>query len=192
MRFRILLATFTCLGLAAGYLSWMLYECAPGQGARPPARYPGGGSLPRLLLFLHPDCPCSQATLEELSQIRPQIQLEVVLTRPVPSELLSTLQRRFAGAGLTPDPEGRQRETYQVWTSGQLIGYDARGKLGFCGGITASRGQAGPSLGRANLVAWLNGQPVQEGSVFGCPLVHPDEMCSRSSCQRQGTARRNQ
>lgn len=181
------MATLTCLGLTAGYLSWMLYESAPGQGARPPARYPEGRALPRLLLFLHPECPCSRATLEELAQIRPQVQLEVVLSRQPSAELLSRLSR-FTGAELTPDPEGRQREIYQVWTSGQLIGYDAQGKLGFCGGITASRGQAGPSLGRANLLAWLNGQPVQEGSVFGCPLVHPDEMCR----QRQGTARRNQ
>jgi len=179
----------TLLGLVSGYLSWMLYECAPGQAARPPARYPEQGALPRLLLFLHPRCPCSRATLNELAQIRPSTQLEIVLSQTPPGELVSQLQTTFTHAELVSDPEGRHRELYQAWTSGQLIGYDAEGKLGFCGGITASRGQSGPSLGQARLLAWLNGQPQPEAVVFGCPLVHPDEFCSG---QRQGTARRSQ
>ena len=187
MRFRILLATLTCLGLVSGYLVWMLYECAPGQAARPPAHYPEQGGLPRLLLFLHPRCPCSRATVNELAHLRPSIQLEVVLTQVPEDGVISQLHTSFPQAELVSDPEGHRRELYQSWTSGQLIGYDAQGRLGFCGGITASRGQSGPSLGQARLLAWLQGQGPQEAVVFGCPLVHPDEFC-----QRQGTARRNQ
>lgn len=189
MRFRILLVTLTLVGLGAGYLTWMLYECSPGQAARPPARYPEKGELPRLLLFLHPRCPCSRATLHELARLRPQkVPLEIVLSQQPPPEVLADLQSSFPEAQLVADPEGRHRELYQVWTSGQLIGYDAQGRLGFRGGITASRGQRGPSLGQAQLLAWLQGQPIQESTVYGCPLVHPDEVCG----QRQGTARRCQ
>lgn len=185
MRFRILLLAFTCLGMASAYLIWMLYECSPGRAALPPARYPGQGSLPRLLLFLHPRCPCSQATLEELAQVGPLPHLEIVLSQ---TASVAAVRAKFPQAELVFDPEGKQRELYQAWTSGQLVGYDAQGGLGFCGGITASRGQRGASLGRANLIAWLHGQPQQQASVFGCPLVNPDEMCS----YRQGTGLRSQ
>ena len=185
MRFRILLLAFTGLGLASAYLSWMLYECRPGRAARPPARYPGDGALPRLILFLHPRCPCSQATVEELTQLGPLPHLEIVLSQVSSA---AALRAAFPQAELVSDPEGKQRELYQAWTSGQLVGYDGAGRLGFCGGITASRGQRGASLGRANLLAWLHGQPQQQASVFGCPLANPDEMCS----YRQGTGLRNQ
>jgi hypothetical protein len=185
MRFRILLLTLTILGLAAAYLSWMLYECRPGRAARPPARYPEDGALPRLLLFLHPRCPCSRATLEELSRIGPLPHLEIVLSQTMD---IAELSNRFPQATFVSDPEGRHRELYQAWTSGQLVGYDAQGNLGFCGGITASRGQRGASLGQANLQAWLHGQPLQESSVFGCSLVNPEETCG----YRQGIGRRNQ
>lgn len=189
MRFRILLATLTLVGLTSSYLSWMLYESTPGRSARPPAHYPGAGSLPRLLLFLHPRCPCSRATLHELARLGPgKAHLEIVLSQQPPPELMADLQTSFSQAELVADPEGQQRELYQAWTSGQLIGYDARGRLGFSGGITASRGQNGQSLGQARLLAWLQGQPYQQASVFGCPLVNPEEACG----QRQGTARRCQ
>ncbi|MBN9414344.1 hypothetical protein ABS71_22830 [bacterium SCN 62-11] len=185
MRFRILLLAFTCLGLASAYLSWMLYECTPGRAALPPEHYPGTGALPRLILFLHPRCPCSRATVDELTQIGPLPQLEIVLSQ---ASSAGALKAQFPQAELVSDPEGIERELYHAWTSGQLVGYSADGRLGFCGGITASRGQRGASLGRAHLLAWLHGQPQQQASVFGCPLVNPDEMCS----YRQGTGLRNQ
>lgn len=189
MRFRILLASLTLLGLSSGYLSWMLYESSPGRAARPPARYPESNPLPRLLLFLHPRCPCSRATLAELARLRPaKIHLEIVLSQQPPSEMMESLQSSFPEAEVMADAQGYRRELYRAWTSGQLIGYDREGRLGFCGGITASRGQSGACLGQAHLQAWLRGQPPQAASVFGCPLVHPDELCS----QRQGIARRCQ
>ncbi len=88
--------------------------------------------------------------------------------------MIAQLQSSFSTARLVADPEGRQRELYQVWTSGQLLGYDAQGRLGFSASITASRGQRGPSLGQSRLLGWLQG--------------HPDVICG----QRQGTARRCQ
>lgn len=192
MRFRILLALFTVTGLASAWLSWMLYESRPGQAASPPTHYPESGQLPRLIMFLHPRCPCSRASLQAFGQFQTsRAHLEIVLCGPVElaqPELIGGLRAAFDKCEVGLDGDGRRRELYQVWTSGQVIGYDGAGRLGFCGGLTASRGQAGPSLGQDQVKAWLQGQNVSDSSVFGCPLVSPDEFC----CQRQGTGRRNQ
>ena len=194
MRFRLLLLTLTVVGLCSGWLVWALYENQPGQAATPPRTYPESGKLPRLLLFLHPRCSCSRATLAEFIRLKPElagIQLEIVVTGPTqlaPPEFVKTLRDSTGGVQVSLDSDGHRRDLYQAWTSGQVITYDDQGRLGYYGGLTASRGQVGPSHGQQQLRAWLQGQPVASQAVFGCPLVGPDEMCA----QRQGTARRSQ
>jgi hypothetical protein len=192
MRFRISLALFTALGVASAWLGWMVYESRPGQAAQPPAHYPEAGPLPRLMMFLHPRCPCSRASLEAFRPFQSsRAHLEIIISGPVQlaqPEYICGLRAAFDRCEVSLDSDGRRRELYRVWTSGQVVGYDERGDLGFCGGLTSGRGQTGPSSEQDRLKAWLLGERVTDSPVFGCPLVSPDECC----CQSQATGRRNQ
>jgi hypothetical protein len=60
-------------------------------------------------------------------------------------------------------------------TSGDVLLYDARGRLTFHGGITAARGQVGASAGHTALTALLAGHPASQTRtpVFGCALNTP-------------------
>src|SRR5438132_535294 len=65
---------------------WMLlsqYENTPGQAQEPPSRWPSTTKipttlgLPTMVIFLHPYCPCSRATLAQLSLIMAHVQNKV-------------------------------------------------------------------------------------------------------------------
>jgi hypothetical protein len=72
------------------------------------------------------------------------------------------------------DDEGEEAHRFGVRTSGQVLLYDAAGRLQYSGGTTGSRGKAGDNLGRASIIQMLNGTPVQANRpVFGCPLFSP-------------------
>lgn len=183
MKLRLLLVAVTLLGVSTGWLTWMRYESTPGRFAEPPTRYPGNSSLPRILLFLHPYCPCSRATVSEFASLRHDLKgyaVEVVLNchadLPYGAQL-SDLRRRFPGC-VIPDLTGEHTRRYGVWTSGQVVVYDAKGQLRFCGGITGGRGHLGDNPGLRQLRAALKGSPSPlEGQVFGCPIRDPDEFC---------------
>src|SRR5579871_5073523 len=63
------------LGVSFGLSRLGVYESTAGSPAQPPATWPTASILPRtpgqptLLLFLHPRCPCSRASVAELEQI---------------------------------------------------------------------------------------------------------------------------
>jgi hypothetical protein len=65
-----------------------------------------------------------------------------------------------------------ERRRFAVATSGQVVVYDATGRLRFSGGITADR-HGGPNPGRAAVERVLRGEAdtPAEAAVFGCPLV---------------------
>src|SRR5207302_10314677 len=77
-RSRALLAAAVVLWIPAvgtGVRSLLRYSNTPGRAGTPPAEWPRGASVPpprdraALLVFAHPQCPCSQATMEELARI---------------------------------------------------------------------------------------------------------------------------
>ena len=84
-------ATFSSFGLlivwglviGSGMLLFEIYSFQPGQAGSPPAWWPEESLIPRdadrstLLIFLHPRCPCSQASVEELAYILSQTRRRV-------------------------------------------------------------------------------------------------------------------
>jgi hypothetical protein len=71
-------------------------------------------------------------------------------------------------------------------TSGQVLLYDASGRLRFRGGIRPSRGHEGDNTGRRALEALLLGDgaaPPLSTAVFGCPLFHPRDATAASSVE---------
>src|SRR5262245_56961175 len=69
----LIVAWSVCAGL--GLAKMLTYELTPAPAAAAPASWPPSAavdrdpSCPTLVLFLHPHCPCSRATLAELERL---------------------------------------------------------------------------------------------------------------------------
>ena len=164
-----------------------LYSNTPGEPGTPPARWPpdaplqlGNGAT--LLMFAHPHCPCSRASIGELAIIiaRSQQKLEshVFFYAPAnqPGSWVRTdlwdSARSIPGVQVIEDPEGALSRRFGASTSGQTLLYDSAGRLAFNGGITASRGHSGDNTGRHAILSLLQGENLARNvtPVFGCSL----------------------
>jgi hypothetical protein len=173
------------------------YKSRPGDASDAPARWPQGSAIaleaghPTLLMFVHPDCPCSRAGLRELASVAAAhagLSVRILIDRSSGTGddgPMRHLAARIPGALVVVD-DGREAARFGARTSGLVVAYDAGGALLFRGGITSSRGHEGDSLGRRRLVALLAGRPAdrREAPVFGCALSGPHE---RSGVEGGGT-----
>ena len=189
------LAVAWFVSIVAGLMLLMRYENHPGPQTSSRSDWPASTSLtlsdeqPTVVLFVHPHCPCSRATISELARVVANCEnmasISLVAYEPKPtnqdwrkSRVISSA-RTIPGVRVHWDQSGNQARLFQVQTSGHLLLYDRSGKLRFSGGITASRGHEGSSLGRSHVESWLQNcccnrvQPNEllHAPVFGCPLV---------------------
>ena len=184
------------VAVVLGLLYLEAYAARPGDDGAPPAVWPAesriqpDGRRPTVLIFLHPQCPCSRASLAELTYIvercRTRVSVHAVL-------LASEAFDRWGPSGIEQDlvalPDllvhqdrgGAEGRRFKVMTSGHVLAYDFRGLLVFSGGITAARGHNGDNYGRAALLDLiLNREGGQSRSpVFGCPLTTPGSTVSK-------------
>lgn len=202
---RLLLFSFVSLWilvLCAGFAVLVNYENAPGAAFAAPNTWPSESRIdrsaktPTLVLFAHPKCPCTRATMGELerimSQAHGQVHVVVLFTHLhgfADPGADSDLWRRAAGmpgVRATSDPGGREARLYGAATSGHVVLYDAAGRLLFSGGITGSRGHEGDNAGRKAVVSLLrSGQADRsETFVFGCALTEEHTLCARESCPK--------
>jgi len=176
--------------LAIGVVALWAYKLTPGAAAAPPSAWPAESALraepdgPTLLVFVHPRCPCSLATLSELegvmaqapSSVRPRIVLYVPedgsadgSLGPVPSAV-----SRLPRAEIWPDRGGAEARRFGASTSGHVVVFGADGSERFAGGITPARGHVGDGPGRDALVAALSSGGARPTlPVFGCSLEEP-------------------
>ena len=138
---------------------------------------------PTLVLFLHPHCPCSRATLTELEKLQVQTQgkVDVTIVFTIPpktppgwekGELLDRA-RAIPGAKVWLDENGEASRRFGVNGSGHTLLYAPTGQLLFSGGITAARGEEGDNPGEtavADLVL-LGRADLNRTPVFGCQLL---------------------
>jgi len=165
-----------------------VYENSPGQLATPPATWPTDSTikrlagLPSLVVFIHPHCPCSRATIGELAILMAHSQDKVdataVFVKPAHFDEwektdLWTSAKNIPGVKLRVDENGVEAERFQSDTSGQVALYSPDGKLLFNGGITGSRGHFGDNDGLTAIEALLAGNnPTKTNTpVFGCRLI---------------------
>jgi hypothetical protein len=173
----------------AGLVVILNYEMRAGVAASPPARWPPSSRLPRtagratLVIFLHPHCPCSRASIEELDRLLADVHDFVTVhalflkPRGASSDWEATdLWQRVASipdVHLTRDDAGIEASVFDAATSGQVVLYDAEDRLIFSGGITPSRGHSGDNDGRATIRALLTGDRPRvrdRTPIFGCSL----------------------
>jgi hypothetical protein len=174
------------LGLIAVGYAWLLrYGFAPGKIASapeiiPPSLAPSNSAgHAQIFLALHPRCPCSGATVKELAKILSRIpgtiNTTVLVYQPASegeSWLQSSLLDECVNWRVLSDPDGKLAASLGSLTSGDVVLYDANGKLRYHGGITASRGHEGDNAGERAVLRILSGScgSYQSMPVFGCPI----------------------
>lgn len=175
-------------GVACGMHCLWSYESTPGPTAVASATWPDRSGISRsedrftLLLFAHPRCPCTRASVAELSRLmdrcRDQIDARVLLYTPAnaaadwPRTEIWQSAEAIPGVSVVPDREGAEARCFAATTSGSVLLYDRRGRRVFSGGITISRGHRGTNPGGEAIAAIVNGDatPKRTTPVFGCPI----------------------
>ncbi len=193
--------------VVSGLGALQAYKSRPGHSGRTPVVFTDWKSdadspgRPRLLMFLHPMCPCSKASLKELAEIvarnpdKATVELVFVNPKDAGPEWAKTSLRAQAAA--IPhvhlvDDDGALAQRLGAETSGYVVLYDADGKLLFSGGITRSRGHEGDNSGRQAICSLLSGNTdVARGAktpVYGCPLFTPGA-CADARCSADRTGK---
>src|SRR5437588_5445253 len=164
------------------------YSSTPVNVGPAPVAWPAASQIPfdnkrpTLVMFAHPHCPCTQASLSELERLLAQVpgrfSARVVFLKPVDTAMdweKTDLWRKAASipdVTVCTDNAGTEARRFHAETSGQTLLYDPAGNLRFQGGITFARGHAGDNPGRTALQELLReGHSNQvKTAVFGCAL----------------------
>jgi hypothetical protein len=196
MRFQkrtlVLLGSLWLTVVGAGLFIMLNYETAPGVPGTSPVKWPADSQLAHsqeratLVMFGHPHCPCTRASIGELALLmarcQGKLEAKVIFVKaaglPQDWEKSDIWRSAEAIPGVTVlcDNDGVEARRFRARTSGQTILYNAEGEMLFSGGITASRGHSGDNVGRSAIVSLLNGGVAQRSTtfVFGCSLFESD------------------
>jgi hypothetical protein len=174
-------AVVTAFGALAAYSRTP--QAANGQVTH----WPGASALhsgreATLLMFLHPHCPYSRASLEQFHRILAQADApphaSIIFVRPkgMPegwerSDLWDAAAK-IPGVEVHVDVAGAQARRFGVTTSGAVILADRFGKVLFQGGITAECGDVEDNAGADAVLSGIKtGRPLTTNTaVFGCSL----------------------
>jgi hypothetical protein len=185
--------------IGTGIVMVLDYENASGSVGNSPKQWISGTSIPldpahdTLIMFAHPRCPCTRASLGELNRLLAQsngrITAHVLFFRPpnYPADWTRTELWRTAaaipGVMVQDDINDAVARKFGAETSGYVLFYNPQGQLLFRGGITGSRGHAGDNLGESAIISLAMGKPanVTQTPVYGCSLL------SESNCQSNVT-----
>lgn len=186
----IVLVAFSLTTTLAGLTALVAFDNTPGAPGSPSVTWPRLTRLRResnrqeLLVFAHPYCSCTTATISELATLfasrgaAPTPVITFVVYRPGTQASWSWKSLNDHASALPNnrffwDDAGREARHFGATTSGMVLLYDARGALQFAGGITGSRGHEGDNYGLDALRAALKSPHpgiVARSRVFGCAL----------------------
>ena len=186
---QIVFGVFWLLAAGIGFVWILNYQSTSGAVGIAPEHWPTGTQITldsqrdTLVMFAHPQCPCTRASMEELNRLlartEGKVAAQVFFFKPdkfsgdwVHSDLWKSAAA-IPGVVVREDPNGAQARLFGAETSGDVLLYDTHGQLLFKGGITGSRGHAGDNAGENAIVARLQGQAVslKQTPVYGCSLL---------------------
>ncbi|MDF1665399.1 MAG: hypothetical protein P1V97_26795 [Planctomycetota bacterium] len=186
--------------LAFGFHQLSQYEFSTARSLDATTSWPSESKLtpstdgPTLLIFLHPHCPCSQATLSELERQQrywPKnlrvtfvfIQVQGMSEDWVKTDLWKR-SSRLSGVELTIDKDGREAYLFGASSSGEVRLFNKLGQSLFIGGVTPSRGHEGDSAPGQSLLSRLENNTHEpcEYPVFGCELFDNQELEQIQAC----------
>jgi hypothetical protein len=184
------LALLWSSAVALGMLALTQYQMTPGPlPQKAPANWPAEvNDIPRkperftLVMLLHPQCPCSRASLHELSQLMARteghVDAHILFVKPLGADSawcdgdLWKQAQNIPDATVSVDNDGKDAGIFKTNTSGQVIVYDPSGAICFSGGITDGRGHEGDNTGLSAILGLIHdGQTsVKTTPVYGCSL----------------------
>lgn len=189
--------------LGFGFWKLFIYSNTPGELASALHNWPTATKISRdldtntLLVFVHPHCPCSDASVGELERLMPHISGKVksvvVFFKPknkseewVKGKLWQKT-KAIPGVEALLDEEGVEALHFDAKTSGQTFLYDKSGQLIFRGGLTPERGHMGDSDGRRTILSFVATGDTQVSStpVFGCSIRSPERALAGGSDEKK-------
>jgi hypothetical protein len=193
--FAVIVGVWLLIG-CAGLVVMLHHEKLAGVSGNPPREWPLQSAIPHrgltLVMFVHPRCPCTRASIGELAQVmarfRGKVTAQVLFVQPAGEGLdwvkggLWRLAEAIPGVTVHADSNGVEARRFNAITSGQTMLYGENGLL-FTGGITAGRGHAGDNPGRDAITALADGQIAggARTAVYGCGLPEKSLSCERSA-----------
>lgn len=176
--------------VVAGFLALMREAYTPVRTEELAFTFPASAGFaldparPTLLIFAHPQCPCTKASFRELDELRAQandrLAVKIIFTVP-PSEPIEwvkgdlyTAATRMKDIQILLDRGGILARSFHIVGSGHVLVYTPNGRLHFSGGITPSRGHDGDTPGGAAIVRMARGQfgsTIIQQPVYGCTLL---------------------
>ncbi len=197
---RISFCALWLLTVGAGIAVMLNYQNTCGSVGTTPEHWPSKTQIAldhnrdTLLMFAHPQCPCTQASMEEfnrlMAQCRGRVTAYVLFLKPSQFSNDWTRTDLWRSAAAIPDVtvqddiDGALARKFGAETSGYILLYDPRGQILFKGGITDSRGHAGDNAGESVVVSLVNGQntSLKQTPVYGCSLLS-------KTCPQPGTVK---
>jgi hypothetical protein len=185
------------LSVGLGLHALMVYKGKAGPAGQTPETWPVNEMVslstnkPLLVMFAHPKCPCTRASLGELellvAKAKDQFQAAVLFYQPKDGSEgwsrteLTDEARSIPGVTVMFDQNGKLARRFGVETSGHTVVYGPDGRLLFTGGITGSRGHLGDNAGLDAVLKVVSKESGQSGrrttAVFGCEIF---DQCTRS------------
>lgn len=187
MKTSVQLAIVTSLWACAcvAGLSWAsIYHATPGAEIAGPSHWPQAALGPQqrttALAIVHPQCPCTRASIAELTQLahKRDWALGIIVFQPVKQSqwALPETYEQLDADFIYHDAGGVLAQQLGSSTSGTMLVYDAHGALRFQGGLTPSRGHRGITPAHAafeHSVQVFSTNDIQSHAfpVFGCSLT---------------------
>lgn len=173
-----------------GFVVLLSYQTTEGEFLTPPQSWPDASTLQRsrtgntVLLFLHPKCPCSIATLTKLEHLlshHREARAYAIFVKPQGSDSswertkLTQQAKQITNLITINDNSQSEMSLFKAATSGLVLDYDSQGNLDFAGGITPGRGHDGDCEGADKLDEILANRDTRQralahSAVYGCPF----------------------
>lgn len=184
--------------VVTGNIWLFVYASTPGAAPHEASDWPASSQLElasdraTLVMFAHPKCACTRASLAELARLMARlgsrVRAYVVFMRPtgVDDDWTHTdlveRARAIDGVIAIADTENGESERFGAMTSGTTMLYTADGSLRFSGGVTAARGHEGASVGQQRILDIIESGHTdrQDAAVFGCALDDSPTLTARA------------
>ncbi len=188
----IFLALLWLFGIGYGISILMTHELTPGPQSSP---FPSSGELLLpflhdkpfgLVMFAHPHCVCTKASISELqwilSKCSDSVQATILFVKPegAPEDWEKSDSWQMAcelpHVRVMVDESARLAKRLGALTSGHTFLINSTGNILFSGGVTNGRGVTGDNAGRRAILSFAkhtspsNEPPQSTANVFGCTL----------------------
>jgi len=189
------------LSIGLGLHALLQYKGTPGNADATPQKWPANQIIsppadkPLLVMFAHPRCACTKASLEQLNILcgrgKGSFDAAILFFEPenppgawTKTDLIESA-RSMPGLRVFFDDGGNVAKRFGVQTSGHTLLYGPQGNLLFSGGITGARGHLGDNRGCDAVLKLVRNESIApdraKSDVFGCALF---EVCTNNQPTR--------